>query len=139
LTVDQNCANLKSERSSKKTMKLYFDSKNPYRNLEKNLRRCVQNKKYDDAVLSILLDYAQTKCLTTHLHMHPSIKFFQVDVNSVPADQIDSGNYLLNPWEILRTEFVHAMNCSIKERNIYISKSIAWFLTVERVQDWIVD
>ncbi len=119
-------------------MKLKFDSKNPYRNLAKNLRKLVLAKTDVEQELKTLEKYAKTQCSSVFLLSHPSIKFFDVDVNGV-SDKECHFDFSLNPWEQLRTEFLHAMTRDRRERNVVLSKSVAWFYNTERSEDWARD
>lgn len=118
-------------------MKLKFDSKNPYRNLIKNIRKLILSKTEDVEKEFLLLEtYAQTQCTTNHLYKHPSIKFFNIDVNSVP-DEEDHSDFTKNPWEQVRTEFLHAMTCNHDEQTKLLSKSLMWFYIIPRTEDWV--
>ena len=119
-------------------MNLKFDSKNPYRNLAKNLRKMVLAKTDVEQELKTLEKYAKTQCSSVFLLSHPSIKFFDVDVNGV-SDEEDHFDFSLNPWEQLRTEFLHAMTRDRRERDVVLSKSVAWFYNTERSEDWARD
>ena len=117
-------------------MKLKFDSKNPYRNLIKNLRRLVLTKTDMEYEFSVLEAYAQTQCSTSYIYSHPSIKFFNIDAKTASAKK-DQTAFVKNPWEQVRTEFLHAMTCDRRERDKIISKSLAWFYYTPRTEDWI--
>jgi len=120
-------------------MNLKFDSKNPYRNLAKNLRKMVLAKTDVEQELKTLEKYAKTQCSSVFLLSHPSIKFFEVEVNGV-SDEEDYFDFSLNPWEQLRTEFLHAMTVrDRRERDVALSKSVAWFYSTERSEDWVKD
>ena len=118
-------------------MNLKFDSKNPYRNLAKNLRKMVLAKTDVEQELKTLEKYAKTQCSSVFLLSHPSIKFFDVDVNGM-SDEEDHFDFSLNPWEQLRTEFLHAMTVrDRRERDVAISKAVSWFYSIERSGDWV--
>lgn len=118
-------------------MNLKFDSKNPYRNLAKNLRKMVLVKTEVEQELKTLEKYAKTQCSSVFLLSHPSIKFFEVDVNGM-SDKEDHSQFSLNPWEQLRTEFLHAMTVrDRRERDVAISKAVSWFYSIERSGDWV--
>ena len=118
-------------------MNLKFDSKNPYRNLAKNLRKMVLAKTEVEQELKTLEKYAETQCSSVFLFSHPSIKFFDVDVNGV-SDGKDHSEFAMNPWEQLRTEFLHAMTVrDRRERDVAISKAVSWFYSIERSGDWV--
>ena len=65
-----------------------------------------------------------------YLYSHPHLKFFNDDTEC-------HNDYSRNPWEVLRTEFLHAMTRypNIDVRGL--SVSYAWFCTNQRVQDWL--
>ena len=95
-----------------------FDSKNPYRNLIKNLRRIIKNNnniEQKEKDLNNLCSYAQTHCSCTFLLSDPALKFFDIDVGSVP-DKRDHSDFVLNPWEQVRTEFLNSMTRDRRER-----------------------
>ena len=118
-------------------MNLKFDSKNPYRNLAKNLRKMVLTKTDVEQELRTLEKYAKTQCSNVILLSHPSIKFFDVDADGV-SDKEDHSEFSMNPWEQLRTEFLHAMSVrDRRERQLAISKAVAWFYSTERSEDWV--
>ena len=124
------------QKIEKREMKLKFDSKNPYRNLIKNLRRLVLAKTDMEYEFSVLETYAQTQCSTSHIYSHPSIKFFNVDAKTASAKK-NQKDFEINPWEEVRTEFLRAMTCDRRERYEIISKSLAWFYYTPRTEDWI--
>ena len=78
-------------------MNLKFESKNPYRNLAKNLRKMVLTKTDVEQELKTLEKYAKTQCSSVFLLSHPSIKFFDVDVNGV-SDEEDHFDFSLNHY-----------------------------------------
>ena len=115
-----------------------FNSKNPYKNLIKNLKKVIKNNNIEqrEKDLNNLYAYAQTYCSYTFLLSDPTLKFFDIDVESVP-DKRDHSDFVLNPWELVRTEFLNSMTCDRRERDIAISKSLMWFDVTPRTEDWI--
>ena len=116
-----------------------FDSKNPYRNLIKNLRKIIKSEDVEqkEKDLNNLSAYAQTQCLYTFLLSNPALKFFNIDVESV-SDKKDPSDFVLNPWELVRTEFLNSMTRDRRERDIAISKSLMWFDVTPRTADWLI-
>ena len=116
-----------------------FDSKNPYRNLIKNLRRVIKNDNIEqkEKDLNNLCKYAQTHCSYTFLLSNPALKFFNIDVESV-SDKKDPSDFVLNPWELVSTEFLNSMTRDRRERDIAISKSLMWFDVTPRTADWLI-
>ena len=47
-------------------------------------------------------------------------------------------DFKLNPWEMVRTEFLNAMTRDRRERDIAISKSLMWFDVTPRTTDWLI-
>ena len=65
-----------------------------------------------------------------YLYSHPYLKFFEDDTEC-------HSDYSRNPWELLRTEFLHVMSSYPKINMRDLSISYAWFCNNQRLQDWV--
>ena len=137
MTNSKFSANLIDKQSLKK---MKFDSKNPYRNLIKNLRKIIKSEDVEqkEKDLNNLSAYAQTQCLYTFLLSNPALKFFNIDDKNIFDKKKDHSDFKLNPWEMVRTEFLNAMTRDRRERDIAISKSLMWFDVTPRTTDWLI-
>ena len=134
MTNSKFSANLIDKQSLKK---MKFDSKNPYQNLIKNLRSTIKNNNIEqrEEDLNKLCVYAKTQCLYTFLLSDPAFKF--LDIRSM-SDKKNHSDFVLNPWELVRMEFLRSMISDRRERDIAISKSLMWFDVTPRTRDWLI-
>ena len=116
-----------------------FNLRNPYRNLIKHLQNIIKNDNIEqrEKDLNKLYIYAQIQCSYTFLLSHPSLKFFDIDARNM-SDKKDPSDFALNPWELVRTEFLCAMTRDRRERDIAISKTLMWFAITPRTRDWLI-